>query len=107
MFQHLQLQRPGVENAGLQLFNDVLDRGFAHGFVVLSESADFCYKCDAPYSPTDELVIRWNDPAIAIDWSIGNPTLSDAILDRVVHNAYRIELSGDSLRKKRTPDPAA
>jgi DNA replication protein DnaC len=33
--------------------------------------------------------------------------LSDAILDRVVHNAYRIELSGDSLRKKRTPDPAA
>jgi DNA replication protein DnaC len=38
---------------------------------------------------------------------IGNPTLSDAILDRVVHNAYRIELSGDSLRKKRTLDPAA
>jgi dTDP-4-dehydrorhamnose 3,5-epimerase len=52
-------------------------RGFAHGFVVLSESADFCYKCDAPYSPADELVIRWNDPAIAIDWSIGNPTLSE------------------------------
>ena len=36
---------------------------------------------------------------------IGNPTLSDAILDRVVHNAYRIELSGDSLRKRRTHDP--
>ena len=43
-------------------------RGFAHGFVVLSESADFFYKCDAPYSPADELVIRWNDQAIAIDW---------------------------------------
>jgi dTDP-4-dehydrorhamnose 3,5-epimerase len=51
-------------------------RGFAHGFVVLSESADFFYKCDAPYSPADELVIRWNDPAIHIDWGVGNPTLS-------------------------------
>ena len=51
-------------------------REFAHGFVVLSESADFFYKCDAPYSPADELVIRWNDPAIDIDWGIGNPTLS-------------------------------
>ena len=52
-------------------------RGFAHGFVVLSDSADFFYKCDAPYSPADELVIRWNDPAIAIDWGIDNPTLSE------------------------------
>src|SRR5487761_2514707 len=38
---------------------------------------------------------------------IGDPTLADAILDRIVHNAYRIELSGDSLRKKRTPESAA
>ncbi len=35
---------------------------------------------------------------------IGDPTLADAILDRIVHNAYRIELSGDSLRKERTPE---
>jgi DNA replication protein DnaC len=34
---------------------------------------------------------------------IGNPTLADAILDRVVHNAYRIDLTGESLRKRRTP----
>ncbi len=34
---------------------------------------------------------------------IGNPTLADAILDRVLHNAYRLELSGESLRKKRAP----
>src|SRR3974390_3871062 len=52
-------------------------RGFAHGFVVLSESADFFYKCDAPYSPADELVIRWDDPAIGIDWGIDNPKLSE------------------------------
>jgi DNA replication protein DnaC len=37
---------------------------------------------------------------------IGNPTIADAILDRLVHNAYRIELTGESLRKRRPPDPA-
>src|ERR1700730_2586262 len=56
-----------------QLF---VPRGFAHGFVVLSESADFFYKCDELYSPADELVLRWNDPAIGIAWSIATPSLS-------------------------------
>jgi dTDP-4-dehydrorhamnose 3,5-epimerase len=51
-------------------------RGFAHGFVVQSESADFFYKCDEYYSPADEIAIRWNDPAIGIRWGIENPTLS-------------------------------
>jgi dTDP-4-dehydrorhamnose 3,5-epimerase len=51
-------------------------RGFAHGFVVVSETADFFYKCDAPYSPTDEVVVRWNDPALGIDWGIEAPSLS-------------------------------
>ena len=51
-------------------------RGFAHGFVVLSESADFFYKCDELYSPADEIVVRWNDPAIGIAWGISAPTLS-------------------------------
>jgi dTDP-4-dehydrorhamnose 3,5-epimerase len=51
-------------------------RGFAHGFVVLSESADFFYKCDAPYSPADEMVVRWNDPALGIDWGVEAPSLS-------------------------------
>jgi dTDP-4-dehydrorhamnose 3,5-epimerase len=51
-------------------------RGFAHGFVVRSESADFFYKCDALYSPKDELVLAWNDPALAIDWGCGAPTVS-------------------------------
>ena len=52
-------------------------RGFAHGFAVLSESADFFYKCDHLYSPANELVIRWDDPAIGIDWRITNAALSD------------------------------
>lgn len=51
-------------------------RGFAHGFLVLSESADFFYKCDDYYSPKDELSIRWNDPAIGIAWGIDNPQLA-------------------------------
>jgi dTDP-4-dehydrorhamnose 3,5-epimerase len=50
-------------------------RGFAHGFVVLSESADFFYRCDELYSPADEIVIRWNDPALKIDWRTNAPTL--------------------------------
>lgn len=51
-------------------------RGFAHGFAVLSESADVFYKCDAPYAPQDEIVIQWSDPAIGIDWPFNSPVLS-------------------------------
>jgi dTDP-4-dehydrorhamnose 3,5-epimerase len=53
-----------------------IPRGFAHGFTVLSETADFYYKCDALYSPADEIAIRWNDPALKINWRTSNPTLS-------------------------------
>jgi dTDP-4-dehydrorhamnose 3,5-epimerase len=51
-------------------------RGFAHGFAVLSETADFFYKCDELYNPAEELVIAWNDPALGISWGIDKPTLS-------------------------------
>ena len=43
-------------------------RGFAHGFLVLSDTAEFCYKCDDFYHPNDEGGIAWNDPVIGIDW---------------------------------------
>jgi len=45
-----------------------IPRGFAHGFLVLSDSAEFCYKCDDVYHPGDEGGIMWNDPAIGIEW---------------------------------------
>lgn len=45
-----------------------IPRGFAHGFLVLSEKAQFCYKCDDTYHPNDEGGLMWNDPAIGIDW---------------------------------------
>ncbi len=51
-------------------------RGFAHGFVVLSETVDFFYKCDNAYSPKDEVSVRWDDPAIGINWGISDPSLS-------------------------------
>ena len=45
-------------------------RGFAHGFVVLSDEAVFQYKCDNFYAPLSEGAIIWNDPALGIDWQI-------------------------------------
>ncbi|QXH95284.1 dTDP-4-dehydrorhamnose 3,5-epimerase [Pseudomonas ogarae] len=51
--------------------------GFAHGFVVLSESADFLYKTTDYYAPSAERCIRWDDPQLAIDWELdGTPILS-------------------------------
>ncbi len=61
------------ESNGCQLF---VPRGFAHGFAVLSETADVVYKCDNYYNPTDEIAIRWNDPALGIHWRIAEPVLS-------------------------------
>jgi dTDP-4-dehydrorhamnose 3,5-epimerase len=50
--------------------------GYAHGFCVLSETAEFLYKCTDTYHPEHELVIAWDDPDIAIDWPIESPILS-------------------------------
>jgi dTDP-4-dehydrorhamnose 3,5-epimerase len=52
--------------------------GCAHGFYVLSETADFFYKCTDFYAPEHERTLLWNDPALAIDWPFeGDPVLSD------------------------------
>lgn len=51
--------------------------GFAHGFVVLSDTADFEYKCTDYYDPTDEGSLLWNDPVLAIDWPIKDVQLSE------------------------------
>lgn len=45
-----------------------IPRGFAHGFLVLSDTAEFCYKCDDVYHPNDEGGLMWNDSAIGIKW---------------------------------------
>ena len=51
--------------------------GFAHGFCVLSDEADFIYKVSAEYAPELDSGVRWNDPDIGIEWPIRDPLLSD------------------------------
>jgi dTDP-4-dehydrorhamnose 3,5-epimerase len=51
--------------------------GFAHGFCVLSDYAYVTYKCTDVYHPEDDYHVSWNDPAIAIDWPVAEPVLSD------------------------------
>ena len=46
----------------------LIPRGFAHGFLVLSDTAEFCYKCDDFYHPNDEGGLAWNDPEIGVIW---------------------------------------
>jgi dTDP-4-dehydrorhamnose 3,5-epimerase len=50
--------------------------GFAHGFVVISETALFSYKCTDFYNPSGELSIAWDDPDVNIDWPVSAPELS-------------------------------
>jgi dTDP-4-dehydrorhamnose 3,5-epimerase len=63
-----------TEENHLQLW---IPPGYAHGFCVLSEVADFQYKCTDLYFPEDEGGLIWNDPDVAIKWPIKDPQLSD------------------------------
>lgn len=77
--------RPGSATygawVGLRLTAESFDQlfipaGFAHGFCVLSETAEFAYKVTDFYDAGDEACLRWDDPAIGIDWPIADPVLS-------------------------------
>ena len=54
-----------------------IPRGFAHGFLALSEEATFLYKCDALYDRGSEISVRWNNSDIKIDWGVERPLLSE------------------------------
>jgi dTDP-4-dehydrorhamnose 3,5-epimerase len=71
-----------------------LPPGFAHGFVVTSDSAMFAYKCTALYERSSERTIRWNDPEIAIRWPIADVQLSD----KDANAPLLRELASDALR---------
>ncbi len=59
----------GVELSEENKKQFLIPRGFAHGFLVLSETAEFCYKCDDFYHADDEGGLAWNDPEIGIEWT--------------------------------------
>jgi dTDP-4-dehydrorhamnose 3,5-epimerase len=67
----------GVELSGENKRQLYIPPGFAHGFCVLSDTADVLYKCTDVYSQKDERGIIWNDPALAIAWPVTTPLLSD------------------------------
>lgn len=58
----------GVELSEENKKQFLIPKGFAHGFLVLSDTAEFCYKCDDFYHPNDEGGLAWNDPEIGIAW---------------------------------------
>lgn len=66
----------GVELTSENHFQFYVPPGFAHGFQVLSETAEVMYKCTDEYSPQDERGIIWNDPEIDIVWPLRDPILS-------------------------------
>jgi dTDP-4-dehydrorhamnose 3,5-epimerase len=66
----------GIILDGISKRQMYIPEGFAHGFVVLSDSAIFAYKCTAYYAPQNEFSLLWNDPSINITWPIDDPSLS-------------------------------
>lgn len=69
--------------------------GFAHGFVVLSDTAIFTYKCTAFYDPSAERIIRWDDASLAIDWPVREPQVAARDLQGLpLSSVPRMELPG-------------
>ena len=58
----------GIELSAENALQFYISEGFAHGFLVLSDEAEFCYKCTDFYHPGDESGLAWNDPKIAVQW---------------------------------------
>jgi dTDP-4-dehydrorhamnose 3,5-epimerase len=62
----------------------LVPRGFAHGFIVLSEEAIFSYKVDNYYDPEADAGLLWNDPVLNIDWRLENSEISLSSKDQVL-----------------------
>jgi len=70
-----------------------IPKGFAHGFCVLSEEVDFVYKCSDFYTPDDEYGVRWDDPAVGIDW----PEIKALVSEKDKVACLLAEISADQL----------
>lgn len=70
----------------------MVPRGFAHGFLVMSDYAEFAYKCDEVYHPEDEGGLRYNDPAIGVEWpDVGEIILNERDKNHPLFAENRIE----------------
>ena len=74
-----------------ELFVSLIPAGFAHGFCVLSDYAEFLYKCDNYYSPKDERGFKCDDGTVNIEWPIIKPTLSKRDLSHSQFNELNPE----------------
>ncbi len=74
----------------------LIPRGFAHGFLVLSDTAEFCYKCDDFYRPNDEGGVAWNDPQIGIVW----PKLEGSYHGTASAESYTVDGTALNLSEK-------
>ena len=75
----------GVELSAENMKQFYIPEGFAHGFLVLSDEAEFCYKCTDFYHPGDEGGLAWNDPEIGVEWPLEEGV--DLIIDRKEHTS--------------------
>lgn len=66
--------------------------GFAHGFCVLSDTADFQYKCTDYYDLSDECGLLWNDPVLQIQWPLSNPLLSDKDMNQPMFSQIKDQI---------------
>lgn len=66
-----------VKLSGENKFMFLIPKGFAHGFVTLSDTAHFLYKQTGYYSPENDKGLLWNDPEVGVEWNVQNPQLSE------------------------------
>jgi len=93
----------GVELSGENKRQLYIPPGFAHGFCVLSETADVLYKCTDVYSPKDERGIIWNDPTLAIAWPVTEPLVSQKDRSYQALRGMHKELPSYGMKTKRPP----
>lgn len=78
-------------------------RGFAHGFVVRSDLAEFAYQCSDYYTPAEERGLLWNDPALGIDWGL-DPAVPPTLSEKDARSPRLADIAPDDL--PRDVDPA-
>ena len=76
-----------------------IPEGFAHGFLVLSDTAQFLYKCSSFYDPSDEHGVLWNDPDLSINWGLTDPLVSK----KDQQHSFLASISPQFLPQYRTP----